>query len=103
MNEVNSAVVNDNEDVIKVVVYAHNVFEQIHPFADGNGRVGRVLAKYLLMVNDLPPIIIYDEEKKHYYESLEKFDTKSEMDSMVEFFKYEMEKTWQKTLERNKK
>ena len=103
LNEVNSAVVNDNEDVIKVAVYAHNVFEQIHPFADGNGRVGRVLANYLLMVNDLPPIIIYDEDKKYYYESLEKFDTKGETDSMVEFFKYEMEKTWQKTLERNKK
>ena len=55
------------------------------------------------MVNDLPPIIIYDEDKKYYYESLEKFDTKGEMDSMVKFFKYEMEKTWQKTLERNKK
>ena len=69
-------------------------------FADGNGRLGRVLANYVLMINDLPPIIIYNEDKKYYYAALEKFDTEEDISSMVEFFKYEMEKTWEKTLDK---
>ncbi len=79
----------------------HNVIEQIHPFADGNGRVGRVLANYLLMINNLPPIIIYNEDKKYYYEALEKFDLEKDISLMVEFFKYEMEKTWEKTIDKS--
>lgn len=71
-------------------------------FADGNGRVGRVLANYILMINDLPPIIIYNEDKKYYYAALEKFDSKEDISSMTEFFKYEMEKTWEKTLDKAK-
>lgn len=69
-------------------------------FADGNGRLGRVLANYILMINDLPPIIIYNEDKKYYYAALEKFDIEEDIGSMVEFFKYEMEKTWEKTLDK---
>lgn len=102
LEEVNSIVPKTSEDIIKIVAYFHNHFEQIHPFADGNGRVGRVLANYILMINNLPPIIIYDKDKKYYYEALEKFDTEDNIDSMVEFFKYEMEKTWEKALDNNK-
>lgn len=34
------------------------VLEQIHAFAFGNGRLGRTLLNYLLMINNLPPIIM---------------------------------------------
>lgn len=102
IEEINSIDVENDDGIIKIAVYTHNVIEQIHPFVDGNGRVGRVLANYLLMINDLPPIIIYDEDKRYYYDALEKFDTEEEIDPMVEFFKYEMEKTWEKTLDKYK-
>jgi Fic family protein len=102
IEEMNSINVETDIDIIKTAAYVHNVIEQIHPFADGNGRVGRILANYTLMINDLPPIIIYEENKKFYYEALEKFDVDEELEPMVEFFKYEMEKTWEKTLDKYK-
>lgn len=47
----------------------HLEFENIHPFCDGNGRIGRVLINYQLMQLGFPPIIIRDKEKKVYYKS----------------------------------
>jgi Fic family protein len=48
---------------LKAAAYFHDRFEYIHPFADGNGRVGRTLLNYWLMNHDHPPVIIYDEDK----------------------------------------
>lgn len=53
------------------------------------------------MINNLLPVIIYKEDKKYYYAALEKFDEEEDLNHMIEFIKYEMEKTWEKTLEKN--
>ncbi len=45
----------------------HLDFELIHPFNDGNGRIGRVLINYQLKNSGLPSIIIRDKEKSNYY------------------------------------
>lgn len=100
IEKINSTKLKDNEEIIKMAAYAHNVIEKIQPFTSGNGRIGRVLANYILMINDLPPIIIYNEDKKYYYAALEKFTTKEDISLTVEFLKYEMAKTWEKTLDR---
>ena len=47
----------------------HLDFETIHPFCDGNGRIGRVLVNYQLLRLGLPMIIIRDKEKARYYKS----------------------------------
>lgn len=47
----------------------HLDFETIHPFNDGNGRIGRVLINFQLLKLGLPIIIIRDKEKKVYYSS----------------------------------
>lgn len=113
LNEVGSSVEKVKEDLqelvqevreykgnkyLKVGAYLHARFEGIHPFADGNGRVGRTLLNYYFMINNQPPLIVYNEDKKPYYECLNKYDKQESLDSLVEFFKYETEKTWDKTI-----
>lgn len=94
IDEINSYRGNNH---LKVASYFHAVFESIHPFADGNGRVGRTLINYYLLTHGEPPLIVFNEDKGYYYECLEKYDTEENIDSLYEFFKYQTEKTWENT------
>lgn len=49
----------------------HVNFERVHPFVDGNGRVGRMLMNWQRIMAGLPILIIRDEEKSSYYEWFE--------------------------------
>ncbi|MBI2075451.1 MAG: Fic family protein [Candidatus Harrisonbacteria bacterium] len=51
----------------------HLDFETVHPFCDGNGRIGRVLISYQLQRLGFPMIIIRDREKKEYYKSFSNY------------------------------
>jgi len=52
----------------------HNQFENIHPFKDGNGRVGRLILNNLLIKNGLPPVNISFKNRRQYYESLQEYE-----------------------------
>lgn len=51
----------------------HLEFENIHPFNDGNGRIGRVLMNYQLMQLGFPSVMIRDKEKDAYYDSFKEY------------------------------
>lgn len=82
------------ENIIKVAAYLHCKFENIHPFADGNGRVGRTLMNYYLITHNYPPLIVRTETKDIYYKALEHYDQTGEIDLFVKYIKEETCITW---------
>jgi len=52
----------------------HGRFEGIHPFEDGNGRVGRFLINVILVDAGYPPLIVRKTQRISYFNALEKFD-----------------------------
>ncbi len=58
---------NHSSYFIEKIALFHLEFETIHPFCDGNGRIGRVLMNFQLLRMGFPRIIIRDKEKKTYY------------------------------------
>ena len=91
------------EQALTVAAYFHAKFENIHPFADGNGRTGRLLMNYLLLLLDHPPVIIHEEDRRAYYGALEQFDRLQELDGLVDFLKEQTVKPWQMRFERKPK
>jgi Fic family protein len=64
------------ESIIKRIARLHLAFEYIHPFVDGNGRIGRVINNYLLIREGFVPINIKFVDRKKYYEAFKEFDEK---------------------------
>ena len=52
---------------------------------------------YILLIHNHPPITIYEEDRKDYY-ALEKFDKELELNSLIDFLKTQLVKTWEKQL-----
>ncbi|MDR1768517.1 MAG: Fic family protein [Propionibacteriaceae bacterium] len=52
----------------------HHRFESIHPFQDGNGRVGRIVMFGQCLANAVLPFIVTDDEKLYYYRGLAQYD-----------------------------
>jgi Fic family protein len=59
---------------IELAALTHYRFEHIHPFLDGNGRVGRLLMNIILMQKGYPLTVILKNDRKKYYDVLSKAD-----------------------------
>lgn len=59
---------------LRLAAHAHGKFERIHPFEDGNGRVGRFLINVILANGGYPPLIIRKTQRIAYLKALEDYD-----------------------------
>ncbi|MCK5617641.1 Fic family protein [Candidatus Pacearchaeota archaeon] len=99
---------NENKHKFKPLTLAaiiHNQFEYIHPFQDGNGRVGRLLLNYILLKANYPPINILLRDRQDYYKCLQSYSMSGELKPTMDFLVKQYNKTLSKikrTAKKNK-
>jgi len=85
IGEVLAAATEKTKDIIGVAASVHAQFEQIHPFSDGNGRIGRLLMNAMILKENIAPAIIRQEHKRLYYAYLYKAQTKNDSSQLENF------------------
>lgn len=92
-----------DKNALTATAYFHAKFENIHPFADGNGRTGRMAMNYFLVMHMHPPITVHEEDRRAYYDALEAWDSVQDLKPLQTFLKAQTVKTWRRQMERAKK
>lgn len=83
LNWYNNLPIKNLEDI----VFFHVKFEKIHPFQDGNGRVGRMIMFRECLVNDIIPFYIEDRNKDYYIRGLKEYQNNREKGYLLDTIK----------------
>lgn len=81
-------VIDINKSRVDLIAHAaeiHARFEQIHPFPDGNGRIGRLILQAMILRKNLPPAIIKQDKKVLYLRYLNKAQTMGDQSLLDDF------------------
>ncbi len=73
------------KDIISHASDIHARFEQIHPFSDGNGRIGRLILVAMLLKSNIAPAVIKQENKRLYYAYLLAAQLKNDFTQLENF------------------
>ena len=74
-----------HRDDIAGIANIHSRFEKIHPFSDGNGRVGRLLMHAMALKVNLVPVVVLQEKKRLYAAYLNKAQMKDDYSLLEDF------------------
>lgn len=89
---------NQTVGIVKRIARLHLVFEHIHPFCDGNGRIGRVLNNYLLTREGYVPINIKFADRGDYYQAFRDFDANGRTEVMEKIIALALTNSYHKRL-----
>lgn len=77
-----------NQLNLEQIAKFHAIFEKIHPFADGNGRTGRLLMSFQCIQNDLIPPLIENEKRDEYLTCLNALQVSNDVKKFVTFLEH---------------
>lgn len=80
---------------------SHLKFETIHPFHDGNGRIGRILLNRILLENSFMPVIFFEENHEAYCSGIS-LAREGRKDKYIKLFEKQLKKTWKVFLKEEK-
>lgn len=79
---------------LSIAAYLHAALVDIHPFADGNGRVARQLTNMVLLSEGLPPVVVPKEDRMAYFGALDAYHYEDEIEPLRQFMVVETLKRW---------
>lgn len=75
------------DDPFYLAAYAHLQLYKIHPFLDGNGRLARLVLNYILLINELSPVIFKSDTSTEYFRCLEEFKVNKDIEPFLKLTK----------------
>lgn len=85
MKELAKDITKKTKNIFAQIADIHSRFEKIHPFSDGNGRIGRLIMHAMSLSQNLAPVVILQEKRRLYTTYLNKAQIKDDLSLLEDF------------------